>query len=104
LSAPPGRAASLSVGVVVYHSDLGLLGQTLASFAAAVDTARGDGLLDRVGVTVVDNGSSDPGALDRAVASALPPERGIATAMRRGHGNVGYGRGHNLALEGSAAD
>jgi GT2 family glycosyltransferase len=100
----PRAPASLSVGVVVYHSDLPLLAQTLGSLAAAVDIARAEGLLDTVAVTVVDNGSPDAPALDQAVRAALPPERGIPSGIRRGQGNVGYGRGHNVALEGSAAD
>jgi GT2 family glycosyltransferase len=96
--------ASLSVGVVVYYSDLELLARTLASFGTAAGIARSEGLLDAVSLTLVDNGSDDPGALDRTLASTLPRESGITTATRRGHGNVGYGRGHNLALEGSRAD
>jgi hypothetical protein len=100
----PRASASLSVGVVVYHSDLPLLAQTLGSLAAAVDIARAEGLLDAVAVTVVDNGSPDAPALDQAVRAALPPERGIPSDIRRGQGNVGYGRGHNVALEGTAAD
>jgi GT2 family glycosyltransferase len=100
----PRAPASLSVGVVVYHSELPLFAQTLGSLAAAVDTARADGLLGAVAVTVVDNGSPDAPALDQAVRAALPPERGIPSDIRRGQGNVGYGRGHNLALDGSAAD
>ena len=65
--------ASLSVGVVVYHSDLPLLAQTLDSLATAVDFARTDGLLDTVAVAVVDNGSPDAAALDRTARAALPP-------------------------------
>jgi hypothetical protein len=91
-------AASLSVGVVVYHSDLTLFAETLASLGAAVARARKDGELGQVAVTVVDNGSPDPEVLDRVVASALPPDRGIQVAIRRGQGNVGYGRGHNIAI------
>lgn len=94
--------ASLSVGVVVYHSDPRLLSETLTSLAAAVARARKGGDLGEVAVTVVDNGSPDPEAVDRVVASALPPERGIEVAIRRGHGNVGYGRGHNIAIAPSA--
>jgi GT2 family glycosyltransferase len=96
--------ASLSVGVVVYHSDLPLLARTLRSLATAVDAARIEGLLDAVAVSVVDNGSTDAAALDETARASLPPERGIITDIRRGQGNVGYGRGHNIALEGSAAD
>ena len=94
--------ASLSVGVVVYHSDLALLSETLVSLRAAVARARQDGELGPVVVTVVDNGSPDPLALDRSVASALPPDQGIEVAITRGHGNVGYGRGHNIAIAPSA--
>jgi GT2 family glycosyltransferase len=94
--------ASLSVGVVVYHSDLGLLAGTLVSLAESVARAREDGVLGPVAVRVVDNGSPDAEALDRVVATALPPDRGIGIAVRRGHGNVGYGRGHNIAIAESA--
>ncbi len=95
-------AASLSVGVVVYHSDLTLLSETLSSLAAAIGHAREDGDLGDVAVTVVDNGSSDAGSLDRVVTSALPKDTGIGVTIRRGQGNVGYGRGHNIAIEPSA--
>ena len=101
VSGPP---ASLSVGVVVYHSDLALLRETLASLGAAVARARSEGLLGPVRLTVVDNGSDESAALDGAIAAALPAALGIVTAVRRGHGNVGYGRGHNLALEDSRAE
>lgn len=104
MTAAPRFPASLSVGVVVYHSDLPLLARTLASLATAAGVARSLGLLDAVTLTVIDNGSSDPAALDHTVAGALPPESGITTAVLRGQGNVGYGRGHNLALERSRAD
>ncbi len=90
--------ASLSVGVVVYHSDPRLLSETLASLGAAVARAREGGELGEVAVTVVDNGSLDPKAVDLVVASALPPDQEIEVAIRRGHGNVGYGRGHNIAI------
>ncbi len=95
--------ASLSVGVVVYQSELTLLSETLVSLGAAVARAHEDGELGEVTVTVVDNGSPDAEALDRAVASALPADRSLAVAIRRGHGNVGYGRGHNIAIAASAA-
>jgi GT2 family glycosyltransferase len=91
-------APGLSVGIVVYHSDLTLLGETLRSLGAAVAWAREGGDLGEVAVTIVDNGSPDSEALDRTIASALPPGQGIDVAIRRGHGNVGYGRGHNLAI------
>jgi GT2 family glycosyltransferase len=90
--------ASLSVGVVVYHSNLPLLSDTLRSVAVAAARAREERELAEVSVTVVDNGSADPAALDAAVRAALPLDLGVAADIRRGHGNVGYGRGHNLAI------
>ena len=100
----PRSPASLTVGVVVYHSDLPLLARTLRALAAAVDLARAEGELDSVAVTIVDNGSADAAALDATVRASLPPGGGLESGILRGHGNVGYGRGHNLALEGSGAD
>jgi GT2 family glycosyltransferase len=94
---------SLSVSIVVYHSDLTLLQETLASLGASVALAREAGDLGDVEVTVVDNGSPDSEALDRAIASALPRGQNMSVSVRRGHGNVGYGRGHNLALTPSSA-
>jgi GT2 family glycosyltransferase len=96
-------APSLSVSVVVYHSDLTLLRETLTSLGAATALARQSGELEDVEVTVVDNGSADTEALDRVVASALPPSQNVVVSVRRGHGNVGYGRGHNLAIAPSSA-
>jgi GT2 family glycosyltransferase len=99
------RAAvpSLSVSVVVYHSDLTLLRETLASLGAATASARANGDLGSVELTVVDNGSAYTEELDRVVASALPTSRDVSVSIRRGHGNVGYGRGHNLAIGPSRA-
>jgi GT2 family glycosyltransferase len=95
--------ASVSVGVVVYHPDLPLLSHTLGSLAAAATRAREERELGEVSVTVVDNGSADPAAVDAVVRAALPLDLGVAADIRRGHGNVGYGRGHNLAILASNA-
>jgi GT2 family glycosyltransferase len=96
-------APSLSVSVVVYHSDLTLLRETLTSLGSAAVLAREAGDLGNVEVTVVDNGSADTEALDRVIATALPRSQNISVSIRRGHGNVGYGRGHNLAIAPSSA-
>nr|WP_213297243.1 glycosyltransferase [Paraburkholderia sacchari] len=85
----------VSVSVVVFHPDRQLLGRTFASLAAA-GTA-----LERVrpGVSIhlylVDNG----GMPDMASMSAPLSQAGIECTTLSGHGNIGYGRGHNLAIE-----
>jgi GT2 family glycosyltransferase len=95
---------SLSVGVVVYQAELRVLVATLESLQVAVARARAVHEVDRVALTVIDNGTDDVPGLERAVASVLPSGAGVDLETRRGQGNVGYGRGHNLAIAGSGAD
>ena len=83
----------LSVSIVVYRPDMSRLERTLADIAeafVAVARARPGAELD---VCVVDNGGL-PASFNAAA-------RGCRVLS--GHGNVGYGRGHNRAL-GSASD
>jgi len=88
---------SLSVAVVTYRSDPGLLARALASLAAAVETARSRGLLRDACLFVVDNGPAHwRPPLVRAL-DAWPRECG-AMELVSGHGNVGYGRANNLVL------
>jgi len=90
---------ALSVGIVVYRSDLVLLGRTLDALGravAALPAARADGC----DVFVVDNG---PPAYSARLAAFLAARPGVAPTLLSGHGNVGYGRGNNLAIERSRA-
>jgi hypothetical protein len=97
----PGLA--LSVSVVVYHPDRPLLERTLEGLGAAVRHARRLGVLARSELTVVDNSEdgADAAALGALLVAGGPHDR---TAVVSGHGNVGYGRGHNLALDRTQAD
>lgn len=85
----------LSVSVVVYHPDTEMLRRTLSSLQRAVSgaAARGGPLATRV--ILVDNG----GMPDLSAEIASLRAHGIACDTLAGHGNVGYGRGHNLAIE-----
>jgi GT2 family glycosyltransferase len=94
---------TVSVSVVVFHSDLPLLRGTFRSLRAALERARDAGLLERGRIDLVDNGTADEselGALTRAETAGLP---WLDLNIVRGHGNVGYGRGHNLAILASEA-
>ena len=97
-------SATLSVGLVVYRPDLALLGRTLRSLRVAVGIARRGGEASDVSVTLINNGPSGGDALRPLLASALSADSEIAAAVMEGHGNVGYGRGHNLAIGSSRSE
>jgi GT2 family glycosyltransferase len=89
-------ATSLSTSVVIYKPDLPELLETLESLAEAVSRARQAGLLAGAQLFLVDNGSPDQEALDGVLARLA--ETAMDVSVIRGHGNLGYGRGHNLGL------
>ncbi|CAE6923380.1 N-acetylglucosaminyl-diphospho-decaprenol L-rhamnosyltransferase [Paraburkholderia nemoris] len=84
-----------SISIVVYRPDAELLAGTLASLAVACGELRRERPELAVTVCLVDNG----GLIDAQVDVDLLEEQGISYSVVSGHGNVGYGRGHNLAIE-----
>jgi GT2 family glycosyltransferase len=94
ISASPSPLAGLSVSVVVYHPDTVLLERTLSSLSAACAPLRAAVPEFRVELFLVDNGGLGDA---RALIERLARER-IECRVLAGHGNVGYGRGHNLAI------
>lgn len=92
----PRRA--LSISIVVFHSRLHALRATLVSLRQALERARAAGIIDCARVDLVDNGSPDPVALDATLVESLGGAPWLAWVLRRGHGNLGYGAGHNLAI------
>lgn len=93
----------LTVAIVAYAPDLTLLAQVLEHLGRALRHASQHGGLTGARLTLVDNG---PGSgwrepLRRVLdAAALP----AAVDLLSGHGNVGYGAGHNLALRAGGGD
>jgi hypothetical protein len=94
----PDLKQSLSVSVVTYAPDLALLQGTLESLVAAIGAAQAAGSLGAASIGLVDNGPGVEWA-DRLRELARP----FGAAVISGHGNVGYGRGHNLSLLASDA-
>jgi GT2 family glycosyltransferase len=94
-SAPHSGSDGLSVSVVVYQPDIDQLTSTLAGLGAASDALRTERPDLPVALYLVDNGGLPDvsAALDRLRA------HGILCSIISGHGNVGYGCGHNLAIE-----
>lgn len=90
---------SLSVSIVVFRSEPQILRATVTSLLTSIATARQQGCLADAGIDLVHNGeeTTDFTALaqslvELALASQVPLQ------VIEGHGNVGYGRGHNLSI------
>jgi GT2 family glycosyltransferase len=92
---------TLSVSVVSYRSDYATLIRTLNSLDRAVAYARQRGLwADAVRVFLVDN--SGDLALEALEVELAASELALEPIV--GQGNVGYGRGNNLAIERTCSD
>ncbi len=96
---------SLSVSIVVYRSDLQTLRATVDSLLLAIETARQADRLSHASIDLIHNAEPDPAftALTDALA-AQARERHIGFRLLEGHGNVGYGRGHNLSITHADSD
>lgn len=93
------EARRLDISVVVFHPDPAELRETIESLGRAVARGRESGLLDQATLSLVDNGSNNPSEIDALMGAALTSSAGgLAIRVLRGHGNVGYGRGHDLTL------
>ncbi|MFM0438535.1 glycosyltransferase family 2 protein [Paraburkholderia strydomiana] len=90
---------SLSVSVVVYRPDVRRLMLTLESLVAAYTVLRETHPAITLDVFLVDNG----GLPDMAAAFRALNVPGASWWIIAGQGNVGYGRGHNLAIERATA-
>lgn len=94
ISASPSSNFCLSVSIVVYRPDVAQLERTLASLVAACERMRDSRTGCSVELFLVDNG----GLGDVRPMSDRVREHGIDCRVLSKHGNVGYGRGHNLAI------
>jgi len=93
----------LDVSIVTYAPNLTLLAAVLERLDQALAHARHRGLLFGMRLTVVDNG---PGSKWREpLRDVLDTACSVkAVELLSGQGNIGYGAGHNLALQRSNGD
>jgi GT2 family glycosyltransferase len=89
----------LSTSIVAFQPKLDELRSTLTSLRRALETAHRARALDAGAVVVVDSGTRDEAALDALVATSFAGLPWVDAFVIRGHGNVGYGRAHNHAIE-----
>ncbi len=95
----PSAKTHLTTSIVVYKSEAAVLRDTVESLLVAIDTARQAGWLGDAGIDLIHNADPDPGFSALVDALAAQARAGhIAFRLLEGHGNVGYGSGHNLAI------
>jgi len=94
----PTPQVQLSISLVTYHPDEPMLRDTLASLRVALAHAQAISVIGKAWLVLVDNG--DDAGLDELVRASGWEDFSILS----GHGNVGFGRGHNLALEHGTGD
>ncbi len=92
LPGSPQHASPLSVSIVVYRLDDAELAVNLSTLHLACERA---GLRD-VALTLIDN--SEDGAQGKALRALALRSGWPTTNVLSGHGNLGYGAGHNLAI------
>ena len=96
----------LSISIVTYAPNLSLLRNTILSLDKAINYARKHDILGQTELFLIDNG---PGVILRSSLPALcsgtkKPDRTATYTIIDGHGNIGYGAGHNLAVGRFACD
>jgi GT2 family glycosyltransferase len=89
---------SICASIVIYQSDALLLQRALEALDAALARATSAGLAEQSRVTLIDNDAPVGPIVDEAFAPPFAPLSPAAWRRISGHGNVGYGRGHNLVL------
>lgn len=100
------KPASLAVSIVTYSPDLQNLESTISTLVQAVLFARKKGVLRTVQIFLVDNGPRvpvDPG-ISRIFSIFRQNLPDAEMEILSGHGNLGYGSGHNLAITHSKSD
>jgi GT2 family glycosyltransferase len=89
----------LTVSIVVYRPNVLLLRRTIASLEEACRVLYGAKPGAEVALYLVDNGGLAAALVDLARLQSL----GVVCESITGHGNVGFGPGHNLALARAAS-
>ena len=89
----------LSVSLVVYHSDLSRLLQTVDSLCESIRHAVAEGNLGTASLVLVDNSEDETYAtqVGEAVSAAVSGCPRLAFTQLRAQSNLGYGAAHNLA-------
>jgi GT2 family glycosyltransferase len=98
--------SSLSVSIVSFSPDMSILRRTLATLWVSLEYAHEQKSLGEVFFWLIDNG---PGhAWGKKLQALLDAELDgvdwLTVRLISGQGNMGYGKGHNMAIKQSACD
>ena len=91
--------SDLLVSIVYYNSDPDLLGDTIRSLDVAAGNAKRSGVLKRVELVLVNNGVERKKLEDLFAKIRIGYHNIDDLSLISGHGNIGYGSGHNLAIQ-----
>ena len=91
-----GDHGDLTISIVIYHGAMDLLEKTITSLRDALSTACAARLIDNVNLILIDNRDQDiPEGEPDAMLNRIQP---CAYTILRPGRNLGFGRGHNLAI------
>jgi len=96
----------LSASIVTYRSDIGLFRALAQSLICAIQKARTEfAVVADLIIVINDTHAEDTAAVECAIdALRATAPKYVCLRVVKGHGNVGYGAGQNLALETVASD
>lgn len=94
---------SISISCVIYDTDFEILATTIKSLFTALQTVKTANQIGRYEFSIINNQTEITPTIASAfaLAQALMGEQ---VKLITGHGNVGYGRGNNLAINQSNSD
>lgn len=84
----------LTVSCVIYNSDPHILQSTLGSLSRAAGTLKSSGGTRMVALDLIDNS-----LVSQLGGDCLQTYPNILTHIYSGHGNIGFGAGHNLSIK-----
>ena len=97
------RPPTLSIAIVCYRPDISVLSKTIASVNAAIGHAQRRGELGETALWLIDN-SETATDITGLLQKDLAKLNGVPVEAIRCEENLGYGRGHNIAIRGTGKD
>ena len=94
------RMVVLTISIVTYHTAPALVQDAWPTILEAAERAVALGMCSRFTLILVDN--AQPG--DRATVDFVERHARSRIELHTGHGNIGFGAGHNLALRNARSD